>query len=157
MLAKVRNNPVPNSNNILLFLNTVGKIAEEFNYKVICGEQSLSNQIEHIVIAATGHTNLLRYIKDKTLIVTPGNQVNSILIAIAIALSKNRVHSYGSGSGGLVLTGGFRPDPIIYFLLSDANIPVLVSENDIFTVGARIRSLTSNISADNTDKIKVPI
>ena len=155
MLAKARNNLVPNSNNILLFLNTVGKIAEEFNYKIIYGEQSLSNQIEHTVIAATGHTNLLQHIKDKTLIVTPGNQVNSILIAIA--LPKNRVHSYGSGSGGLVLTGGFRADPIIYFLLSDANIPVLVSENDIFTVSARIRSLTSNISADNTDKIKVAI
>jgi 5-methyltetrahydrofolate corrinoid/iron sulfur protein methyltransferase len=46
------------------------QIADEFNYKVICGDQALSNEIEHTVIAATEHKNLLQLIHDKTLIIS---------------------------------------------------------------------------------------
>ncbi len=125
---------------------TVGQLAEAFNYEVLCGEDALSNRIESTVIAAMEPQHVLEHIHENTLIITPGDRIDNILVAIIIL-------SRGESSGGLILTGGLNPHPKILPLLRSSRIPVLTSTQDTFTVSSRMKGLGFKICAYDTDKI----
>jgi BioD-like phosphotransacetylase family protein len=127
---------------------TVGQVAEEFNFTVLCGSDNLSNRIEHTVIAAMEPQNMLAHIRDNTLIITPGDRVDSILVSI-LMLAENRPHS-----GGILLTGGFEPHPKIVPLLKSSNIPVLLSPDDTFKVSSKLSDVGFKIRSYDTEKIK---
>lgn len=127
---------------------TVGQVAEELNFTVLCGSDSLSNRIEHTVIAAMEPQNILDYVRDNTLIITPGDRVDNILVSI-LMLAENRPHS-----GGLLLSGGFEPHPKIVPLLKSSAIPVLLSNDDTFQVSSKMADIGFKIRAYDTDKIK---
>lgn len=126
---------------------TVGQLAEEFDYSVLCGHDALSNSIDHTVVAAMEPQNVVRYIKENTLVIMPGDRIDNILISILV-LSRQT-----PPSGGLLLTGGFEPHPTIEPLLKSSNIPVLTSSEDTFTVSARMKDLGFKIQVYDTDKI----
>lgn len=126
---------------------TVGQLAEAFKYNVLCGEDALSNRIEHTVIAAMEPQHVMQHIRNNTLIITPGDRIDNILVSI-IVLSQSQPQS-----GGLILTGGLEPDPKIIPLLKSSNIPVLTSEQDTFTVSSRMKGLGFKICSYDTDKI----
>ncbi len=126
---------------------TVGQLAEAFQYKVFSGEDSLSNRIEHTAIAAMEPQNVLDHIQDNTLVITPGDRIDNILVSI-IVLSKSYPHC-----GGMILTGGLEPHPKIQPLLKTSNIPVLMTDEDTFTVSSRMKDLGFKICSYDTDKI----
>jgi BioD-like phosphotransacetylase family protein len=126
---------------------TVGQVAEEFNYKILCGTDSLSNRINHTVIAAMEPQHVFKHIEDNTLVIIPGDRVDNILITILL-LSR-----YTDKNGGMILTGGFEPHPTIEPLLRSSQIPVLLSDDDTFTVSARMKDLGFKIRSYDTDKI----
>lgn len=126
---------------------TVGQLAEEFDYNVLCGHESLSNTIDHTVVAAMEPQNVVRHIKENTLVIMPGDRIDNMLISILI-LSRQV-----PPGGGLILTGGFEPHPTIEPLLKSSNIPVLTSSDDTFTVSARMKDLGFKIQVYDTDKI----
>ncbi len=125
---------------------TVGQLAEEFDYQILCGHDALSNMIDNTVIAAMEPQNVLRYIHDNTLIITPGDRVDNILVSLLIL-------SRGAASGGIILTGGFEPDPMIEPLLKSSQIPVLTSSEDTFKVSARMKDLGFKIRSYDTAKV----
>lgn len=126
---------------------TVGQLAEEFDYQILCGHDALSNMIDNTVIAAMEPQNVLRYIKNNTLIITPGDRVDNILVSLLI-LSRGT-----AASGGIILTGGFEPDPMIEPLLKSSQIPVLTSSEDTFKVSARMKDLGFKIRSYDTAKV----
>lgn len=126
---------------------TVGQVAEEFNYKVLCGSDFLNNRISHSVVAAMEPQHVFQYIQDNTLIIMPGDRVDNILLSILL-LSHHAEHT-----GGMILSGGFEPHPTIEPLLRASQIPVLISEDDTFTVSARMKDLGFKIRSYDTDKI----
>jgi BioD-like phosphotransacetylase family protein len=126
---------------------TVGQLAEEFNYQILCGEDALSNVIEDTVIAAMEPQNVLRHIHTNTLIITPGDRVDNILVSLLV-LSKDTTN------GGLILTGGFDPHPSIEPLLKNSHIPVLISRDDTFKVSARMKDLGFKIRSWDTAKVQ---
>jgi hypothetical protein len=125
---------------------TVGQLAEEFDYQILCGHDALSNMIDNTVIAAMEPQNVLRYIHDNTLIITPGDRVDNILVSLLIL-------SRGTANGGIILTGGFEPDPMIEPLLKSSQIPVLMSSEDTFKVSARMKDLGFKIRSYDTAKV----
>lgn len=125
---------------------TVGQLAEEFDYQILCGHDSLSNMIENTVIAAMEPQNVLRYIHDNTLIITPGDRVDNILVSLLIL-------SRGTSNGGIILTGGFEPHPLIEPLIKSSQIPVLMSSEDTFIVSARMKDLGFKIRSYDTTKV----
>ena len=139
--------------NQTLSLYTIGQIAEELNYTVLCGGQALSNRIEHTIVAAMEPQNVLRYIKNGTLIITPGDRIDNILVSMV--LSKNKEFACGISIAGLILTGGLRPPHTIYSLLCKNNIPVLISDDDTFTVCSRMKQRQFKIQASDSDKIVI--
>lgn len=134
----------------LSFFN-VGQVAEELDYDVLCGKDSLSNKIGRTVVAAMEPQNVLRYIGENTLIITPGDRIDNILLTLA--LSESTDFHDKLCSGGLILTGGLKPDSTILTLLLKSNIPVLVANEDTFTVTAKMNDLHFKIRSTDTDKI----
>ena len=136
---------VPYDSALTLF--TVGQLAEEFQYRVFCGTDALSNRIEQTLVAAMEPQNVVKYIGDNTLVITPGDRVDNILVSILI-LSRGE-----TSGGGLILTGGYEPHPMIEPLLRASRIPVLVSDEDTFTVSARMKGLGFKIRSYDVDKV----
>lgn len=125
---------------------TVGQLAEEFNYQILCGHDALSNVIEETVIAAMEPQHVLQYIHANTLVITPGDRVDNILVTLLI-LSRD------TSNGGLILTGGFEPHPMIEPLLKTSRIPVLMSQEDTFTVSGRMKDIGFKIRSYDTTKV----
>ena len=65
-----------------------------------------------------------------------------------------REHGIGGRIAGIVLTGGFVPAPLLCKSLDDANVPVLLCEEDTYTVATRLRELVFKIQPEDTDKIE---
>jgi BioD-like phosphotransacetylase family protein len=126
---------------------TMGQLAEEFKYDVMCGHDSLSNVIEKSVVAAMEPQNVFKHITDNTLVICPGDRVDNILVTL-IVLSK-----YFFNRGGLILTGGFEPDPKIITLLKSSSIPILTTDKDTFTVSSRMADLGFKIRSYDSNKI----
>lgn len=125
---------------------TVGQLAEEFDYQILCGHDALSNMIEDTVIAAMEPQNVLRHIHTNTLIITPGDRIDNILVSLLV-LSRD------TSNGGLILTGGFEIHPMIEPLLKSSRIPVLMSDEDTFKVSARMKDLGFKIRSYDTTKV----
>jgi BioD-like phosphotransacetylase family protein len=131
----------------ILSTYTVGQLAEEFKYNVLCGQDALSNPVEHTVVAAMEPQNVVRHIRDNTLVIMPGDRIDNILVSILVLSRQTTL------GGGLILTGGFEPHPTIEPLLKSSNIPVLTSADDTFTVSARMKDLGFKIQTYDTAKI----
>jgi BioD-like phosphotransacetylase family protein len=62
------------------------------------------------------------------------------------------------GAGGpvaaMLLTGGFEPPVGVRSLLEGSGIPVLLCQEDTFTVASRLRDLRFKIRPEDTDKIE---
>ena len=125
---------------------SVGQVAEEFNYRIFCGEDALSNVIEDTVIAAMEPQNMLRHINTNTLVIIPGDRIDNILVSLLVL-------TQDTTSGGIILTGGFEPHPTIEPLLKNSRIPVLVSNEDTFRVSARMKDLGFKIRSWDTAKV----
>ena len=125
---------------------TVGQLAEEFDYQVLCGHDALTNVIEETVIAAMEPQHVLQHIHTNTLIITPGDRIDNILVSLLIL-------SQDTSNGGIILTGGFEPHPTIEPLLKSSRIPVLMSMEDTFKVSARMKDLGFKIRSYDTKKV----
>ncbi len=129
---------------------SVEQIRDELEARVLFGEDALGNAVEHTIIAAMTPPNVLRYIEPGSLVITPGDRVDNILLAI----SADRM--YGGGHRqivGLVLTGGFIPHVAVMPLLKSSGLPVLVCQEDTYSVTARISQRVFKINPGDTEKI----
>lgn len=131
---------------------TIAQIAEMFEYEVFSGVHSLHNRIEHILVAAMEPQNVLQYIKAGSLIITPGDRIDNILLAVS--LSGTKAYHQKFCSSGLILTGGFMPEDTVLELLRASGIPVLVTREETYTVSARMKDLLFKIQSTDVDKIK---
>lgn len=125
---------------------TVGQLAEEFDYTILCGHDALNNVIEETVIAAMEPQHVLQHIHTNTLIITPGDRIDNILVSLLVL-------SQDTSNGGIILTGGFDPHPMIEPLLKSSRIPVLTSSEDTFKVSARMKDLGFKIRSYDTKKV----
>ena len=126
---------------------TVGQVAEEFKLQVLCGNDHLSNRIDNTVIAAMEPQNVMEYICDDTLVITPADRIDNILVSLTM-LSKHGPHN-----GGLILTGRIDPHPKLLPFLESSNIPVLMSKEDTFTFSSKMANLLFKIRSYDTEKI----
>ncbi|MBT3381755.1 MAG: AAA family ATPase [Lentisphaerae bacterium] len=126
---------------------TVGQLAEEFRYRVLWGEDNLSNRIEKTVVAAMEPEHVVEYIEGNTLLIVPGDRLDNILVAVIVMAQEF------ASDGGIILTGGIEPHPTIARLMEETGIPVLISDDDTFKVSSRMSDLGFKIRTFDTDKI----
>jgi len=135
----------------MLVLPKMAQIVAELPARVLCGEQALGNCAEHTVVAAMAPQHVCSHIQENTLVITPGDRIDNILISIVICPTEpgppKRV-------AGLILTGGFIPPPSIVSLLRVSGVPVLLCQGDTYSVASRLRDLVFKIRPEDTDKVE---
>jgi len=129
---------------------TVEHLMNRLQMKLICGKTNLKRRVQNTIVAAMEPENMVEHIKEGTLILTSGDRVDNIMVAVSSHLimqgKKNQV-------AGIILTGGLIPDEKILSLLRRSRIPVLVTNEDTYKVAGRIENLICKI--EKTDKQKI--
>ena len=129
---------------------TVKQVAYELHAQVLTGAEHLDNVIEHTVIAAMEPQNVIGYLREKTLVITPGDRIDNMLVAISS-------HLIGGGTGprisAILLTGGLTPHPTIVSLLERSEIPVIICEEPAYVVSSQVTDMVFKINPDDTSKI----
>lgn len=136
--------------NPLLRDPTVGQIMHFLKLKVLCGKEYLFRRVQNTIVAAMEPYNMVNYLTTGTLVITSGDRVDNILVAVTTNLvtAGNKQHM-----AGIILTGGLMPNAKIMELLQKSRIPVFLSEDDTYTVAGKIDHLVCKIQKTDKDKI----
>jgi len=135
---------------------TVGEIAGYLNGRFLGGDgQGLDREVRAIKVAAMQLTHVLERIDDGDLIITPGDRADVILGSLISLYSEK-----APNLSGLVLTGGFMPEPKILSLiegLKRPNFPIIFVDDNTFTTAMKVSSIVSVIHPDNERKIALAL
>tara|TARA_R110001592_G_scaffold138511_4_gene357651 strand:+ start:33632 stop:35821 length:2190 start_codon:yes stop_codon:yes gene_type:complete len=132
-------------------------IADEFNFMPAstCTESSqkphydLSRRVLRISICARSVSNLISALTPGCLLVTPGDRGDVILAACMAAQN-------GTPLAGLILTGGYQPDPAILSLCQPVlnnGLALLITPEDTFDTAIKLSSLENKVPLDDLDRI----
>ncbi len=131
-----------------LAYRTMQDIAGALDAQVLAGDaEAMSRDVHHIVVAAMTLPHLIDRLQPDSLLVTPGDRSDVILMAQAARFS-----SALPPIAGLLLTGGYLPDaPITRFTegLGDQSLPILLTQTGTYeTVDTVARTRGSLESGD---------
>jgi BioD-like phosphotransacetylase family protein len=134
----------------LLSSPTVGQLLEDMKGELLSGKQGLKNSVKRMVIGAMPPHEALNYFGPDSLLITPGTREDLVLAAMSSCV-------VGAGKtncvSGIVLTGGTEPHPNIMNLIRRTYIPVILVQEDTFSIAAKIDRLIVKIRTGDTEKI----
>ena len=133
---------------------SIKEIVETLDGKVLFGGNFINNQAGAFSVGAMQLRNYLTFLKEDSLVITPGDRADIILGALQAHESAN----YPSISG-IVLTGGVIPEDSIIKLiegLSDV-VPIIAVKGGTFAITNKIGAIKSQIYAENKQKITTSI
>jgi phosphate acetyltransferase len=133
---------------------TMKEITESVNGKILFGENSLTNQVDHEIVGAMQLRNCLTRLKENTLVVMPGDRADLIVAILQANMSKNYPKV-----AGMILTGGLEPEePIIKLIEGLQNVvPIVMVESGTFETVTMVGNTKSRIYSDNKTKIELAI
>jgi len=135
-----------------LYLPTMADLKRWLGGTMVCGEKKLSALVGNYVVAAMEVGNFLPKIKERSLIITPGDRNDIILGCIAARQSG----SYPEISG-IVLTGGLLPHENVLNLLNGLDPlvmpPIVAVEETTAEAIQNASELDSQISPDDNERI----
>lgn len=130
----------------------IRQIAQALQAQVLCGEQEINTRVENVIVAAMEPQNFLPRIQPHTLMITPGDRIDNILVA----LNSRHYSTDTRGSvEGIVLTGGLVPDLAILEMVKYSGMPVLLSKQNTYPVAAEVQKMMFKIQTDDDDKIQL--
>lgn len=128
----------------------VEQIMKFLNLKVLCGQEYLFRRVRNTIVAAMEPYNMVNYLTNGTLVLTSGDRVDNILVAVSTHLvtqdSKDQI-------AGIILTGGLMPNVKIMELLQKSRIPVFLTDKETYAVAREIDNLVCKIQKTDKDKI----
>jgi len=135
----------------LLSRPTYEQILEETDFELIAGEEYLDNSVCHVIVGAMEPEDAMEYIRDGSLLITPGDRQDMIMAALGCF---RQTEPERLKISGLILTGGVSPDKPVIDLLYKAGIPVLLAKSDTYNAATVIYDLTVKIRPRDTVKIE---
>ena len=130
---------------------TMADVHEQIGGEILGGQDHLSHRVRHTIIGAMDAGHMIRYIQGATLVITPGDRNDCIMAAL-------RAHLLGDKDlpavAGLILTGDFRPNPIVMEELKNFHLPVLWVKEDTFTAANRIINTVFKITPNDRERIE---
>jgi hypothetical protein len=126
----------------------ISQIVDQLDGHVLCNAGNLANRVEHTVVAAMRAQDVAPYIRRNTLVVTPGDRMDNILLS----LGGGDIPIQGSVSG-LVLTGGFDLPGDVVELAESSGVPVILSGKDTYSVASRLRDARFKILPEDSEKV----
>lgn len=136
----------------LLKAPTIEQVKRRLNLQLLCGSQGIERRVINTIVAAMEPHHMIQYLKDGTLVLTSGDRVDNILAAVSSHLISNDGKSIRIA--GVILTGGLIPTAKILELLKKSQMPVLITNDDTYTVAAKIEHLICKIQKTDKDKIQ---
>jgi len=129
---------------------TVRDILNFFNAKVLLGENYLEKPVKHYEVGAMQLRHYLPRLKDKSVVILPGDRADLIIASI----QADKSEAYPSVSG-LVLTGGITPEkPIIKLINSiSTTIPIILIKPNTYEAAKLIYELKPKINPYDKRKI----
>jgi dethiobiotin synthase len=128
----------------------LSQIADKLGAEFLCGSDAPLDYVENIVIAGMEPQNVIPFLAPRTLVITPGDRVDNILVAISS-------HLMGDSSkfsvSGILLTHGFKPHQTILELLRRTDIPVLLTPEATYAVASQVYSMSVKTQAVDGEKI----
>ncbi len=134
----------------LLSAPTVEQVRELLKLELLCGQENLSRRVHNTIVAAMEPYNMVNFLKHGALVLTSGDRVDNILMAVSSHLVTQGKEMQVSG---IILTGGLTPNTKIVDLLKKSKISILLSSDDTYTVAAKIEHLICKIQKTDRDKI----
>ncbi|MCX7926994.1 MAG: AAA family ATPase [Candidatus Omnitrophica bacterium] len=138
----------------MLSYPTIDQIKEETNYELLCGKEYLARYVSRVVIGAMRPVNALRYMVNDSLLITPGDNEEMIRAALNCWREDEKDKLKISG---IILSGGMVPSKEVMELLSQAQIPVLLANEDTYSVSSTIHDLTVKIRPNHIAKINMAV
>lgn len=130
---------------------TLEQLMEDIDGELLSGRDGIRNVVGKMVIGAMPAHQALEYMSDDALLITPGTREDVILAALSSCMlgsSRNLCVS------GMILTGTTPPQPSIMELLSRTSVPVILVQEDTYTVASKIAKLIIKIRPGDTQKIQ---
>ncbi len=139
---------IPRDENLLK--PSMRDILNYFDGKVLFGEDHLEKPVKNYEVGAMQLRHYLSRLRDKSVVITPGDRGDLILGAI----QADKSDAYPSISG-LVLSGGITPEKPILKLIDGINtsLPIIVVKPNTYEVTTQIADLKPRINPFDKRKI----
>lgn len=138
----------------LLSTPTVGEISEELKIDFMHGRMNAHNRVNKILVGAMEPHEAWNYVEEGSLIITPGDREDMILMAMSSYLLQPTTTAR---IAGIVLTGGIMPHKRINNLIARSGIPVLFAKDDTYKVTSDIHDLVVKIKPSDNAKAEMAI
>jgi phosphate acetyltransferase len=137
-----------------LLAPTMKEIYEQLGAKIVCGEDQLTNQVDHFITGAMQVPQFLNHIKENVVIVTPSDRGDIVISAMQANLSAN----YPKVAGIVTTVGGNLDEPVQRLIEGlSVVVPVVSVKEGTFETISKLSSIHSRITPDNTKKIQLAI
>ncbi len=132
----------------------VKDIAQQLQAEVLYGHQQLERLATNFLVAAMEMQHALTWLKDDSLIITPGDRGDVIVGMLQAHQSANYPNI-----AGLLLSTGLRPEPAIAKLIEGLpdSVPILSVKADTYTTVSQLKDIHSPFQPDNHEKIELSI
>lgn len=132
----------------------VQDIAEQLQAKVLYGHSMLGRIASHFLVAAMQMQHALTWLKDDSLVITPGDRGDVIVGMLQAHQSINYPNL-----AGLLLSTGLTPEPAIAKLIEGLPVPfpILSVKTDTYTTVAQIKEIRSPLHPDDREKIALSL
>jgi phosphate acetyltransferase len=125
-------------------------IAEDLGLKILNRGDIETSRAQAVLIAARSPEKLLGHLRPGTLVITPADRSDAILVTALIA-------QRGMPLAGFVLTCGGRPAPEVSAILAAApldRLTILGTEDDTFTTASRLANLSAHVNRADGDRME---
>jgi BioD-like phosphotransacetylase family protein len=111
---------------------------------LLAGEATPGQTIGHVAIGAMQAAHAMKVLRERTLLITPGDREDMILASIA---------GHAELVMGLILTGGFHPSGAVLRRLREAGLFTYLVESDTYTTARAVQAILVKTHPTDTQKI----
>jgi phosphate acetyltransferase len=132
----------------------VRDIVEQLGAEVLYGSDHLDSLASSYIVAAMQVQHALPYLQEDSVAITPGDRADIIIGTLQAHQSANYPHL-----AGILLSGGFKPEPAIARLLEGLpdSLPILAVTTDTYTTAAALQNVRASLTAADSQKIALSI
>jgi BioD-like phosphotransacetylase family protein len=127
---------------------TLGMILEGVRGETIWPGPDLDRVIDGVAIGAMEPEHMLERVGPGTLVIAPGDREDVILALVQSAVVGEKRHGVG-----LVLTGGYRPRPLIADAIRAADLFATLVNEDTYVVASEVHDLLVKTHSSDLEKV----
>jgi phosphate acetyltransferase len=134
---------------------TIDDVKRWLGAEVLYGKPSMLNLVNNYLVAAMQISNFLDYIKEGSLIITPGDRSDIIIASLA-----SRISSAYPNISGILITGGIEVSTSVQRLIqgwTGIPVPVLFVESHTYDTVQSVNELYGRIEPTDTKRINTAL